>query len=100
MAEGNSHSESTLADFMVEVKTIEQRDSVLTADKQIERLTKQGASYFNLNPYEVLQVPPDADIEEIKKVYRRFSMIIHPDKNIDNKEKAQLAFEALSKAYK
>ena len=27
-------------------------------------------------------------------------MIIHPDKNIDNKEKAQVAFEALSKAYK
>ena len=98
MAEGNS--ESTLSDFMVEVKTIENRDSVLTADKQIERLTKQGASYFNLNPYEVLQVPPEADIGEIKTVYRRLSIIIHPDKNIDNKDKAQLAFEALSKAYK
>ena len=95
-----SQSEDTLAEFFTEVKTIEKRDSVLTAVTQIDRLTKQGASYFNLNPYEVLQVPPDATADEIKKVYRRFSMIIHPDKNIHNKEKAQIAFEALSKAYK
>lgn len=95
-----SQSEDALAEFITEVRTIEKRDSVLTAATQIQRLTKQGASYFNLNPYEVLQVPPDATADEIKKVYRRFSMIIHPDKNINNKEKAQVAFEALSKAYK
>ena len=92
--------EHMLTDFMSELKSIEKRDSVLTGEKQIERLTKQGSSYFNLNPYEVLQVPNEAKIEEIKKVYRRLSMIIHPDKNMDNREKAQQAFEALNKAYK
>lgn len=86
--------------FLSEVKSIEERDSVLTAEQQIFRLTKQGASYFNLNPYEVLQVSPETESVDIKKIYKRLSILIHPDKNLENREKAQLAFEALTKAYK
>ena len=36
-----------------QVKAIEQRDSVLTSKQQIDRLTRPGATYFNLNPFDV-----------------------------------------------
>ena len=36
-----------------QVKQIEKRDSVLTSKQQIDRLLRPGASYFNLNPFEV-----------------------------------------------
>lgn len=35
------------------MKEIEKRDSVLTGPQQIDRLTRPGSTYFNLNPYEV-----------------------------------------------
>jgi len=35
------------------VKRIEKNDSVLTSEQQINRLLRPGASYLNLNPYEV-----------------------------------------------
>lgn len=35
------------------MKQIEKDDSVWTGPKQIERLTKPGTKYLNLNPYEV-----------------------------------------------
>jgi len=39
--------------FNFKVKEIEKRDAVLTGPQQIERLTRPGSTYFNLNPYEV-----------------------------------------------
>ena len=39
--------------FKFQVKTIEQRDSVLTSKQQIDRLLKPGSTYLNLNPFEV-----------------------------------------------
>ncbi|KAG2460763.1 DNJC8 protein, partial [Polypterus senegalus] len=86
--------------FYTEVKQIEKRDSVLTPKQQIERLTRPGSSYFNLNPYEVLQLDPEATDEEIKKRFRQLSILVHPDKNQDDVERAQKAFEAVDKAYK
>ncbi|XP_006010208.1 dnaJ homolog subfamily C member 8 [Latimeria chalumnae] len=86
--------------FYTEVKQIEKRDSVLTPKQQIERLTRPGSSYFNLNPFEVLQLDPEATEEEIKKRFRQLSILVHPDKNQDNAETAQKAFEAVDKAYK
>uniref|UniRef100_A0A2I2YH22 Uncharacterized protein n=1 Tax=Gorilla gorilla gorilla TaxID=9595 RepID=A0A2I2YH22_GORGO len=53
--------------FYSEVKQIEKRDSVLTSKNQIERRTRPGSSYFNLNPFEVLQLDPEVTDEEIKK---------------------------------
>lgn len=35
------------------VKEIEKQDSVLTPKQQIDRLTRPGATYFNLNPFDV-----------------------------------------------
>jgi len=86
--------------FMQDVKDIERRDEVLTSDKQIERLTKPGSKYLNLNPYEVLQVSPKATAEEIKKKFRQLSILVHPDKNPDCKDLADKAFEAVNQANK
>ncbi|KAJ8273078.1 hypothetical protein GJAV_G00097150 [Gymnothorax javanicus] len=86
--------------FYSEVKQIEKRDSVLTPKQQIERLLRPGSSYFNLNPFEVLQIDPDVTDEEIKKRFRQLSILVHPDKNQDDPDRAQKAFEAVDKAYK
>ncbi|KAJ0178703.1 hypothetical protein K1T71_005478 [Dendrolimus kikuchii] len=87
-------------DFYTEVKEIEKRDSVLTPKQQMERLLRPGSTYFNLNPFEVLQVEPDASLDEIKKKYRRLSILVHPDKNMDDLERAQQAFEIVNRSWK
>ncbi|XP_077299953.1 dnaJ homolog subfamily C member 8 [Arctopsyche grandis] len=86
--------------FYTEVKEIEKRDSVLTPKQQIDRLLRPGSTYFNLNPYEVLQIEPEATIEEVKRTYRKYSILVHPDKNQDDQERAQQAFEIINKAWK
>lgn len=97
---GNDEVDDLFSRFMSEVKEIEKRDSVLTGPQQIERLTRPGSTYFNLNPYEVLQLSTDAKEDEIKKQYRKLSFLVHPDKNRDDSERAQKAFEAVSNAHK
>lgn len=82
------------------MKAIEARDSVLTSKQQIDRLTRPGATYFNLNPFDVLQCDPDLPIADIKKRYRQMSILVHPDKNPDDNDRAQKSFEAVNKAYK
>ncbi|OXB61859.1 hypothetical protein ASZ78_004565 [Callipepla squamata] len=126
-------AEEAFLTFYSEVKQIEKRDSVLTSKNQIDRLTRPGSSYFNLNPFEVkthilkqlligvLQMDPEATDEEIKKRFRQkalsslflftktlmarffllqLSILVHPDKNQDDADRAQKAFEAVDKAYK
>lgn len=51
-----------------------------------------------MNPFEVLQLDSDATVEEAKKKYKKLSLLIHPDKNHDNRERAEMAFDALKKA--
>ncbi|CAF0830359.1 unnamed protein product [Rotaria sordida] len=92
--------DETYEQFYSEVKAIEKRDSVLTPEQQINRLLRPGATYFNLNPYEVLQIDPSTSFEDIAKQYRRLSMLVHPDKNPTMTDRASLAFEAINKAYK
>ena len=84
----------------MQVKEIEKRDSVLTPKQQIERLMRPGSTYLNLNPFEVLQVDPETPIDDIKKKYRRLSILVHPDKNQDNADKAQQAFEVVNRAWR
>lgn len=99
VAETSSNDES-FSDFYTEVKQIEKRDSVLTSATQIDRLLRKGSTYFNLNPFEVLQVEPDATVEQIKKKYRSLSFLVHPDKNQNDPNRAQQAFEIVNKAWK
>ncbi|KAK8724345.1 hypothetical protein OTU49_011343, partial [Cherax quadricarinatus] len=86
--------------FYKDLKETEKRDSVLTSKQQIDRLLRPGASYANLNPFEVLQVDPKTPIDEIKKKFRRMSILVHPDKNQDDSERAQKAFDELTKAWR
>lgn len=92
--------ETRFETFYTEVKEIEKRDSVLTSKQQIDRLLRPGSTYLNLNPFEVLQIDPDLPIDEVKKKYRRLSILVHPDKNQDDADRAQQAFEAVNKAWK
>lgn len=53
------------------------------------------------DPYEVLGVSRDADMDEIKKAYRTLSRKYHPDANINNprKDEAEEKFKQIQKAY-
>lgn len=73
---------------------------MLTSEQQIHRLLRPGSTYFNLNPFEVLQIEPDISVEQIKKRYRSLSILVHPDKNQNDKDRAQSAFEAVNRAWK
>ena len=53
---------------------------------------------FRMNPYEVLDVPTHADEKTINRVFRRKSLLIHPDKVHDDTERANLAFGMLQQA--
>lgn len=72
----------------------------MTSKQQIDRLLRPGSTYLNLNPFEVLQIDPELPIDEVKKKYRRLSILVHPDKNQDDADRAQQAFEAVNKAWK
>ena len=53
------------------------------------------------DPYSVLGVSRDAGTDEIKKAYRKYSRIYHPDANINNpdKDKAEEKFKQIQEAY-
>jgi preprotein translocase subunit Sec63 len=48
--------------------------------------------------YQILQIPPSADMAEIKSAYRRLAHQYHPDKNPDN-QSALAYFELIKEAY-
>lgn len=48
----------------------------------------------------MLQIEPESTIEQIKKRYRQLSILVHPDKNPDDKERAQKAFDVINRAWK
>jgi DnaJ-class molecular chaperone len=53
---------------------------------------------MNESFYNILEVPDTATIDEIKKSYRRLSMLYHPDKNKNNPD-ATAKFQKISEAY-
>uniref|UniRef100_H2TD78 DnaJ (Hsp40) homolog, subfamily C, member 8 n=1 Tax=Takifugu rubripes TaxID=31033 RepID=H2TD78_TAKRU len=87
----HSMSDELFKNFISEVKQIEKRDSVLTSKQQIDRLLRPGplSSIFNYY-YD----------DELKKRFRALSILVHPDKNQDDPDRSQKAFEAVDKAYK
>jgi DnaJ-class molecular chaperone len=48
--------------------------------------------------YDILEIPETASLDDIKKSYRRLSMIYHPDKNRNNPESTS-KFQKISEAY-
>ena len=53
------------------------------------------------NPYQILGVSESADMDEIKKAYRKLSRIYHPDANVNNpnKDQAEAKFKEIQAAY-
>ncbi|PWN96717.1 DnaJ-domain-containing protein, partial [Tilletiopsis washingtonensis] len=51
---------------------------------------------FRLNPYDILECPLEADAKTVTKIYRKKSLLIHPDKVKD--PRAVQAFDLLKKA--
>lgn len=52
----------------------------------------------DIDVYQLLDIPPDADEKIIKKAYRKKALACHPDKNPDNPRAAE-EFHTLSDAY-
>ncbi|MDX1904286.1 MAG: DnaJ domain-containing protein [Thermonemataceae bacterium] len=52
-----------------------------------------------MNYYEILQIPPTADLKTIKKSYKKLAGLYHPDKNPDNLEQAEELFKQINEAY-
>jgi molecular chaperone DnaJ len=52
------------------------------------------------DPYAILNVSHNDDVQTFKTAYRRLSLQWHPDKNPDNKEEAESKFKDINKAYK
>lgn len=50
-------------------------------------------------PYQVLGVKEDATQKDIRKAYHKLGLVLHPDKNRDLTEEAELAFSDLITAY-
>ena len=49
------------------------------------------------DPYEILEIPENAELSVIKRAYRKLTLLYHPDKNPD--ERAAATFINISKAY-
>lgn len=70
-------AEAELKKFLDEMKT-EQKN---TPSSQLRRLLNTNF----VSPYEVMMLGPEASDEEIKKQYRQLSLLVHPDKNQDDR---------------
>jgi len=53
-----------------------------------------------LSPYEILGIPHDADLEQIRLAYRRGALKYHPDNYQGDPVEAEGKFRELAKAYK
>ncbi|GMH65363.1 hypothetical protein TL16_g04181, partial [Triparma laevis f. inornata] len=49
--------------------------------------------------YKILDVPRSSDKTAIKKAYKKKALEWHPDKNVDNAEKAEKMFMDIAEAY-
>eukprot|EP00245_Coleochaete_scutata_P007805 TRINITY_DN23579_c0_g1_i1.p1 TRINITY_DN23579_c0_g1~~TRINITY_DN23579_c0_g1_i1.p1 ORF type:complete len:246 (+),score=71.63 TRINITY_DN23579_c0_g1_i1:72-809(+) len=84
MAAGTSE-DALLKEFFAEVSEVER-------DNEVNRIL----GCFKLNPFEHLNLPFDSGVDDVKRQYRKVSLLVHPDKC--HHPRAQEAFAALSKA--
>ncbi len=70
---------------------------------QIDRLLKPNHEWYNLNPFQVLDISYKAPLDLLSRRYKALSLMLHPDKvrtssNSDKVDKAEEAFEYVRKA--
>ncbi|KAK3077870.1 hypothetical protein LTS18_008927, partial [Coniosporium uncinatum] len=51
------------------------------------------------NYYQLLEVPPTADTEEIKRAFRKLARIYHPDRNPGKEDEFVPKFQAIQAAH-
>ena len=59
---------------------------------------KNAGKIKGFNPYEILEISPNADERTIKKAYKKLALKYHPDKNPNNLQ-AKSKFILIAKAY-
>ncbi|KHJ75226.1 DnaJ domain protein, partial [Oesophagostomum dentatum] len=89
---------SNFEQFYNDIKATEKEDSTLTSQQQLDRLASTWLYVFESES--VLQIDPDTDLETAKKKFKKLSLLIHPDKNPDDRERADQAFDIIKKAMK
>ncbi|KXS97432.1 hypothetical protein AC578_8820 [Pseudocercospora eumusae] len=72
---------------------LEKESKEFNKDEEINRIMKA----FRANAYDVMDLQPGVPDEDIKKIYRKKSLLIHPDKT--KNPNAQEAFDRLAKAH-
>ncbi|XP_008801053.1 dnaJ homolog subfamily C member 8-like [Phoenix dactylifera] len=85
MAAAETEEDLLLKTFLAEVSEVER-------DNEVIRIL----SCFKLNPFEHLKLSFDSAADDVKKQYRRLSLLVHPDKC--KHPQAKEAFAALAKA--
>jgi DnaJ family protein C protein 8 len=80
-------AKSAIPDDPLEMEKLLSREKMaFFQELEMERVL----SAFKLNPYDILECPMEADDKMITKIYRRKSLLIHPDKVKDRKCDAYL----------
>lgn len=62
------------------------------------KIKETSDSFKTFDPFEILEVPTDADDKTIKKAYKKLALKYHPDRNMNNMQ-AKAKFILLTKAY-
>eukprot|EP00475_Leptophrys_vorax_P037467 TRINITY_DN64658_c0_g1_i1.p1 TRINITY_DN64658_c0_g1~~TRINITY_DN64658_c0_g1_i1.p1 ORF type:complete len:249 (+),score=55.34 TRINITY_DN64658_c0_g1_i1:294-1040(+) len=84
-ATGGPSDDELLREFLQEVGHVERENEV-----------KRILSCFKLNPFEQMNLPFDSTLDDVKKQYRKISLMIHPDKC--KHPQAKEAFDVIAKA--
>jgi DnaJ family protein C protein 8 len=82
MASTDADEDQLLKSFLAEVSEAERDNEVLRI-----------LGCFKLNPFEHLKLSFDSSADEVKKQYRKLSLLVHPDKC--KHPKAQEAFAGM-----
>ncbi|KAL6563700.1 hypothetical protein OROGR_002659 [Orobanche gracilis] len=85
-------SSATTADDDLLLKKFFAEVSEVERDNEVNRIL----SCFKLNAFEYLNLPFDSHVDDVKKQYRKLSLLVHPDKC--KHPQAKEAFGALAKA--
>jgi len=85
MVDVATSEDALLKEFFAEVSDVVRDNEVLRV-----------LGCFKLNPFEHLNLPFDSDLDDVRRQYRKLSLLIHPDKC--KHPRANEAFAALAKA--